>query len=203
MQAVERASPAVVNISTTRIERVNISPFFDDEFRKWFGDTPFRIPQRRELHGLGSGVIFDRKGYVLTNQHVIEGAQLTKVILSEGREYEAKIIGEDYLSDLAVLQIDAPNLPEIELGDAEELLIGEWAVAIGHPFAATIGNPKPTVTVGVISATNRSLRTDERLYRNLIQTDASINPGNSGGPLVNLYGQMIGINTAIYSTSGG
>ncbi len=203
VRAVERASPAVVNISTTRIERVSVRPpFFDDWWTPFF-DTPLRIPQRRELHGLGSGVIFDRKGYVLTNQHVIEGAQVTKVILSDGREFDAKIIGEDFLSDLAVLAIDASNLTEIELGNSDDLLIGEWAIAIGHPFAATIGNPKPTVTIGVVSATDRALKTDERLYRNLIQTDASINPGNSGGPLVNLYGQLIGINTAIYSTSGG
>ena len=203
VNAVEYASPAVVNISTTRTttQMVNMSPFFDD----WapFFDFPFQVPQRRTLHGLGSGVILDRKGYVITNQHVIEGADSTTVLLSDGREASAEIVGEDFLTDLAVLKIDIPELKAIELGNAEDLMIGEWAIAIGHPFATMVEDASPTVTVGVVSATGRSLKTEDRLYRDLIQTDASINPGNSGGGLVNLYGQLIGVNTAIYSTSGG
>ena len=204
VNAVEYASPAVVNISTTRTttQMVNISPFFDDSWAPFF-DFPFQVPQRRTLHGLGSGVIFDRKGYVITNQHVIEGADSTTVLLSDGREASAEVVGEDFPTDLAVLKIDVAELKAIELGDAEDLLIGEWAIAIGHPFATMVEDASPTVTVGVVSATGRSLKTQDRLYRNLIQTDASINPGNSGGGLVNLYGQLIGINTAIYSTSGG
>jgi len=201
VQAVERASPAVVNISTTRIEQVSVSPF--DDFWSPFFDFGFQIPRRRELHGLGSGVIIDPRGYVLTNHHVVENADTTKVILWDGREFEAKIIGKDFLSDIAVLKIDASDLTDIQFGDSDELMIGEWAIAIGHPFASAVGNPKPTVTIGVISATDRTLKTKVRLYQNFIQTDASINPGNSGGPLVNLYGKLIGINTAIYSTSGG
>ena len=204
VNAVECASPAVVNISTTRTttQMVNISPFFDDSWAPFF-DFPFQVPQRRTLHGLGSGVIFDRQGYVITNQHVIERADSTTVLLSDGREARAEVVGEDFLTDLAVLKIDVPELKAIELGNAEDLLIGEWAIAIGHPFATMVEDASPTVTVGVVSATGRSLKTENRLYRNLIQTDASINPGNSGGGLVNLYGQLIGINTAIYSTSGG
>ena len=202
VNAVEYASPAVVNISTTRTTTVNVSPFFDDFWAPFF-DFPFQVPQRRTLHGLGSGVIFDRKGYVITNQHVIEGADSITVLLSDGREASAEVAGEDFLTDLAVLKIDMPELKAIELGNAENLLIGEWAIAIGHPFATMVEDASPTVTVGVVSATGRSLKTEDRLYRNLIQTDASINPGNSGGGLVNLYGQLIGINTAIYSTSGG
>ena len=204
VNAVEYASPAVVNISTTRTttQMVNISPFFDDSWAPFF-DFPFQVPQRRTLHGLGSGVIFDRQGYVITNQHVIERADSTTVLLSDGREARAEVVGEDFLTDLAVLKIDVPELKAIELGNAEDLLIGEWAIAIGHPFATMVEDASPTVTVGVVSATGRSLKTEDRLYRNLIQTDASINPGNSGGGLVNLYGQLIGINTAIYSTSGG
>ena len=204
VSAVEYASPAVVNISTTRTttQMVNVSPFFDDPWAPFF-DFPFRVPQRRTLHGLGSGVIFDRKGYVITNQHVIEGADSTTVLLSDGREASAEVVGEDFLTDLAVLKIDIPELKAIELGNAQDLLIGEWAIAIGHPFATMVEDASPTVTVGVVSATGRSLKTEDRLYRDLIQTDASINPGNSGGGLVNLYGQLIGINTAIYSTSGG
>ena len=202
VNAVEYASPAVVNISTTRTTTVNVSPFFDDFWAPFF-DFPFQVPQRRTLHGLGSGVIFDREGYVITNQHVIRGADSTTVLLSDGREASAEVVGEDFLTDLAVLKIDIPELKAIELGNAEDLLIGEWAIAIGHPFATMVEDASPTVTVGVVSATGRSLKTEDRLYRNLIQTDASINPGNSGGGLVNLYGQLIGINTAIYSTSGG
>ena len=202
VNAVEYASPAVVNISTTRTTTVNVSPFFDDSWVPFF-DFPFQVPQRRTLHGLGSGVIFDRQGYVITNQHVIEGADSTTVLLSDGREVSAEVVGEDFLTDLAVLKIDMPQLKAIELGDAEDLMIGEWAIAIGHPFATMVEDASPTVTVGVVSATGRSLKTENRLYRDLIQTDASINPGNSGGALVNLYGQLIGINTAIYSTSGG
>ena len=204
VNAVEYASPAVVNISTTRTttQMVNMSPFFGDRWAPFF-DFPFQVPQRRTLHGLGSGVIFDRKGYVITNQHVIEGADLITVLLSDGREASAEVVGEDFLTDLAVLKIDTLELKAIELGNAEDLLIGEWAIAIGHPFATMVEDTSPTVTVGVVSATGRSLKTENRLYRNLIQTDASINPGNSGGGLVNLYGQLIGINTAIYSTSGG
>ena len=202
VNAVEYASPAVVNISTTRTTTVNVSPFFDDFWAPFF-DFPFQVPQRRTLHGLGSGVIFDRKGYVITNQHVIKGADSTTVLLSDGRETSAEVVGADFLTDLAVLKIDMPELKAIELGDAENLMIGEWAIAIGHPFATMVEDASPTVTVGVVSATGRSLKTEDRLYRDLIQTDASINPGNSGGALVNLYGQLIGINTAIYSTSGG
>ena len=204
VSAVEYASPAVVNISTTRMttQMVSMSPFPDDLWGPFF-DFPFQVPQRRTLHGLGSGVIFDRKGYVITNQHVIEGADSTTVLLSDGREASAEVIGEDFLTDLAVLKIDMSELKVIELGNAEDLMIGEWAIAIGHPFATMVEDASPTVTVGVVSATERSLKTENRLYRNLIQTDASINPGNSGGALVNLYGQLIGVNTAIYSTSGG
>ena len=204
VSAIEYASPAVVNISTTRTttQMVNMSPFFDDPWAPFF-DFPFQVPQRRTLHGLGSGVILDPKGYVITNQHVIEGADSTTVLLSDGREASAEIVGEDFLTDLAVLKIEMPELKAIELGSAEDLMIGEWAIAIGHPFATMVEDTSPTVTVGVVSATGRSLKTENRLYRDLIQTDASINPGNSGGGLVNLYGQLIGINTAIYSTSGG
>jgi Do/DeqQ family serine protease len=204
VNAIEYASPAVVNISTTRTttQMVNMSPFFDDLWAPFF-DFPFQVPQRRTLHGLGSGVIFDRKGYVITNQHVVGRADSTTVVLSDGREASAEIVGEDFLTDLAVLKIDIPELKAIQLGSGEDLMIGEWAIAIGHPFATMVEDASPTVTVGVVSATGRSLKTEDRLYRNLIQTDASINPGNSGGALVNLYGQLIGINTAIYSTSGG
>ncbi len=203
VRAVEKASPAVVNISTTTTRQVRARSVFDYPWAPFF-DYPFEIPQRRQqLHGLGSGVIIDKDGHVLTNQHVIAGADETRVILSDGREFEATVVGEDYLSDLALLEIEAPNLVQIEFGDSDDLLVGEWAIAIGHPFAVTGGDPQPTVTIGVVSATNRAIKIDDRLYQRLIQTDASINPGNSGGALVDMYGKLIGINAAIHSTSRG
>ena len=203
VKAVEYASPAVVNISTTRIQEYTVNPFFQDLWSPFF-DMPFQIPQKRELHGLGSGIVISGDGYILTNQHVIEGADFVEVILFDGKEFEALVVGLDQSSDLAVLKIEpSSQLLEIQFGDSSDLMIGEWAVAIGHPFASAVGNPKPTVTIGVVSATNRTLKAENRLYRHLIQTDASINPGNSGGALVNLHGQLIGVNTAIYSTSGG
>ena len=202
VRAVEKASPAVVNISTIKTQQLRTRSLFGDPWTPLF-DFPFEIPQWRELHGLGSGVIIDQNGYVLTNQHVIAGADETRVILSDGREFEATVVGEDYLSDLALLEIDAPNLTQIEFGDSDNLLVGEWAIAIGHPFAVTGGDPRPTVTIGVVSATNRAIKIDDRLYQRLIQTDASINPGNSGGALVDMYGKLIGINAAIHSTSRG
>ena len=197
VKAVEYASPAVVNISTTRIQEYTVNPFFQDLWAPFF-DMPFQIPQKRELHGLGSGIVISGDGYILTNQHVIEGADFVEVILFDGKEFEALVVGLDQSSDLAVLKIEpSSQLLEIQFGDSSDLMIGEWAVAIGHPFASAIGNPKPTVTIGVVSATNRTLKTKNRLYRHLIQTDASINPGNSGGALVNLYGQLIGVNTNV------
>ena len=207
VNAVELASPAVVNISTTRIEHVYVNPFFEDFWRSPFFEAP-RVPQQRERKGLGSGVILSTEGHILTNYHVIENADLIQVILSDGRQYEAKLIGEDIFSDLALLKIKESKQPiedlvSIQIGNSDDSLVGEWVIAIGHPFATSVGNPKPTVTIGVISAKDRSLETEKQSHRNLIQTDASINPGNSGGALVNAEGELIGINTAIYSTSGG
>ncbi|MDE0042130.1 MAG: trypsin-like peptidase domain-containing protein, partial [Candidatus Poribacteria bacterium] len=130
VRAVEKASPAVVNISTITTRQVRRRSFFDDPWTPFF-DFPFEIPRQRQLHGLGSGVIIDKNGYVITNQHVIAGADETRVILSDGREFEATVIGEDYLSDLALLEIEAPNLAQIEFGDSDKLFVGEWAIAIG------------------------------------------------------------------------
>ena len=203
VRAAEKASPAVVNISTITTREVRMRSALDDFLWAPLFDFSFEIPRRRQLNGLGSGVIIDKNGYVLTNQHVIAGADETRVILSDGREFEATVIGEDYLSDLALLEIEAPNLAAIEFGDSDNLLVGEWAIAIGHPFAVAGGDPKPTVTIGVVSATSRAIKIDDRLYHWLIQTDASINPGNSGGALVDMYGKLIGINAAIHSTSRG
>ena len=199
--AVEQASPAVVNISTIR----NVSQItFIDEwyFREFFGYVP-SIP-KRSLREAGSGVIIDKQGYILTNHHVIESAEKIKVTVADGREFDAQIIGYDYLSDLALLKVRTEqDLPEIKWADSDKLLIGEWALAIGNPFGLSIGTAQPTVTVGIVSATQRSLTVENRFHEALIQTDASVNPGNSGGALVNVHGELIGINTMIRSTSGG
>ena len=206
VNAVERASPAVVNISAIRVVEQQTS------LNEWFfWEEMMRYPRQRTLREVGSGVVIDERT-ILTNHHVIEDADSIRVAVSDGREFEASVLGYDYLSDLALLEINAEPigkstrstpLQPIEWGDSAHLLIGEWAVAIGNPFRLARGDAQPTVTIGIISATQRTLTIDERFHENLIQTDASINPGNSGGALVNMHGQLIGINTAIRSTSGG
>lgn len=214
----EHTGKAVVSIKVetkTRIARYYISPFGgndffgrgpeDDLFRDFFHEFFGQIPQQEYKRiGLGSGVIINRQGYILTNAHVVEDAGKIRVRLYNGKEYDAVLKGVDHRNDLAVVKINAHNLPVAKLGDSSRLKIGEWVVAIGNPFGFTIGGTKPTVTAGVISALHRSLpvRGDKNLS-NLIQTDAAINPGNSGGPLVNLRGDIIGINVAILTTSGG
>lgn len=184
------------------------SPFGEDEFfRKFFDDFFGEIPDREYKQiGLGSGVIIDSEGYILTNEHVIDEADKITVTLSDGREFKGEVKGKDARSDLAIIKINAHNLPVASLGDSGSLKIGQWVVAIGNPFGFVMQNPEPTVTAGVISALHRSLgRTlsRDKDYNDLIQTDAAINPGNSGGPLVNLKGEIVGINVAIFSTSGG
>ena len=201
VNAVERASPAVVNISAIR--SVSNRSFFDEYLFREFG---FDIPPapKRKLREVGSGVIISKEGYILTNHHVIEQAEEIRVAIADGREFGAHIIGYDFLSDLALLKVDTKeDLPLIQWSDSDKLFIGEWALAIGNPFGLSIGNAQPTVTIGIISATERSLTVEPRYYEALIQTDASVNPGNSGGALVNVNGELIGINTVIRSTSGG
>jgi serine protease Do len=212
----ETAGKAVVSISTEHITRMRGSrvypfdgtPFAEDEFfRQFFQDFFGEIPEREfKQMGLGSGVIIDSEGYILTNEHVVGNADKISVTLSDGRAFKGQVKGLDPRSDLAVIKINARNLPFIRLGDSDALKIGQWVVAIGNPFAFVMENPEPTVTAGVISALHRSLGkalAQGRDYSDLIQTDAAINPGNSGGPLVNLKGEIVGINVAIFSTSGG
>ena len=196
--AVANASPAVVNISAVRSVETRTS------FDEWFwGEITY--PRRRALREVGSGVIVDRNGHILTNHHVIRDADKITVTISDGREFEAQVVGYDLFSDLALLEVDTDglSLPEIQWGDSDSLLIGEWVVAIGNPFGLSIGDAQPTVTVGIVSATRRTLTVEDLYHEDLIQTDASINPGNSGGALVNIHGELIGINTVIRSTSGG
>lgn len=197
--AVEKISPAVVNISIVVKEKA--SPFFpfgrEDFFKDFF---PEFFTREYEHTSLGSGVIMDGKnGYIVTNHHVVAGATEIKVITSEQKEYMGKNLGSDPRSDLAVIKIEAgEKLPEAKLGDSDDLMIGETVIAIGNPFGLT-----HTVTTGVVSALDRSVRAEDRVYRHFIQTDASINPGNSGGPLLNIDGDVIGINTAIYQKAQG
>ncbi len=198
VQAAERVSPAVVSVNVLRQQRARPRSLWDDFF--------LSPSASRMSTGYGSGIIFHSGGYILTNDHVIRGAQQIRVTLPDGRDYEAQLVGSDGLTDVAVLKIDADDLPLAPLGSSQGLLIGEWAVAIGNPFAYLLSNPEPTVTAGVVSAVGRHIipsNQDQGFYLGMIQTDASINPGNSGGPLVNALGEVIGVNTSIFSRSGG
>ena len=196
VRAARRVAPAVVTISVRRRERVRRRSFFDDFF------LPFR-----ETQGHGSGFIIDEGGTVLTNHHVVEGATEILVTLPDARDFDARLVGSDPASDIAVLALDgAADLPAAPLGTAADLMIGEWTVAIGNPFGGLLSNAEPSVTAGVVSALGRHIvpgGDDEGFHLGMIQTDASINPGNSGGPLVNALGQVIGINASILSRSGG
>jgi len=196
----EKASLAVVSIfSTQEVERqenpFSGNPLFEDFFRDFF--EPF--PQRRTERSLGSGVVIRPDGYILTNEHVVLQSGKVQIQLADDRKLNARLVGADSDSDLAVLKVDeAKALPHLPLGTSDDLMIGETVIAIGNPFGLS-----HTVTTGVVSAVNRSLNTGERTYYDFIQTDASINPGNSGGPLLNIKGDLIGINTAIYGKAQG
>ena len=199
VEAVERASPAVVNISTEQTVVQRPMPFGDPFFEQFFHDFFDARPRRSTRTSLGSGVIVRADGTILTNEHVILRGGRIHVTLADGREFDAKLVGRDPDSDLAVLRIDTgKSLPYIALGSADDLMIGETVIAIGNPFGLS-----HTVTTGVVSAVKRSLRTGGRTYTDFVQTDASINPGNSGGPLLNITGALIGINTAIYGSGQG
>ncbi|MBW2060768.1 MAG: trypsin-like peptidase domain-containing protein [Deltaproteobacteria bacterium] len=205
VKAVRLAGPAVVNINTTQIVDQRTNPFWrfegDDFFNRFFRDF-FETPglRQRARTSLGSGVIIDgKRGYILTNEHVVARASEIKVTLGDEQEFTAELVGSDPDSDLAVLQIKSnKELPYLKMGDSSDLMIGEQVIAIGNPFGLT-----HTVTTGVISALNRHIRTNDRVYRDFIQTDASINPGNSGGPLLNINGELVGINTAIHVQAHG
>lgn len=194
--------PSVVNISSTKTVKISgiQSPFLDDPFfRQFFGDQFGHSgrPREHKQASLGSGVIVDKDGYILTNNHVIKDADEIKVKLSDKREFKGKVIGTDPKTDLAVIKIDSNHLPVIKLGDSEKLKVGETVIAIGSPYGLN-----QTVTSGIVSATGRA-NVGIADYEDFIQTDAAINPGNSGGALVNVRGELVGINTAIFSTSGG
>ena len=194
--------PSVVNISSLKTVNMTekVTPFFHDPFfRRFFGDEfrNFEMPRRHKQSGLGSGVIVDRRGYILTNNHVIRNADEITVTLSDKREFKGEVIGTDQKTDLAVIKIDSDNVPVVQMGDSDKLKPGETVLAIGNPFGLS-----QTITTGVVSATGRA-NVGIADYEDFIQTDAAINPGNSGGALVNIRGELVGINTAIFSTSGG
>jgi Do/DeqQ family serine protease len=199
--AAESAIPSVPNISSTQVVRTSNSPFANDPLWRdffGFGDGPFGYRNRLQ-QSLGSGVIVSADGYVLTNNHVVGDAGAEVIVtLADKREMRAKIIGLDEPTDLAVLKIDARNLPVLAWGDSSKLRVAEWVLAIGNPF----GILNQTVTLGIVSATSRSVN-ELSMYQDFIQTDAAINQGNSGGALINGRGQLVGINTAIFSQGGG
>ncbi|KUK13318.1 MAG: DegQ family serine endoprotease [Synergistetes bacterium] len=195
VEIVKKAGPAVVNIDTVTMVRRSLIPFpfFDDPlWKRFFGEEYERFTRIIPMRGKGSGFIISDDGYILTNNHVIQGADEIVVTLADNRKFNAKVVGADPTVDLAVIKIDAKGLPSLPLGDSDKVEVGEWVVAIGNPFGLS-----HTVTVGVISAKGRTIAAGDRSFENFLQTDAAINPGNSGGPLLNLKGEVIGINTAI------
>jgi Do/DeqQ family serine protease len=194
-----RATPAVVNISALQVYRTERSPFLSDPFfREFFGrDLPFRIPQEERKMSLGSGVIVGAGGIIVTNNHVIEHASRIAITTAGRRRLPATLVGTDPVTDIAVVRVDAAGLPTLPWGDSAKAEVGEYVIAVGNPFQLN-----QTVTMGIISATGRS-NIGIVDYEDFIQTDAAINPGNSGGALVNARGELIGINTAIFSETAG
>ena len=204
----QEVKPAVVNISAKSMVEDKFHNFLDDDlWRRFFGLPPNQPnePRMRRSESLGSGFFISSDGYILTNNHVVRDADDIAVKLSDTQEFRAKVVGTDAETDVALLKIDTnEKMPYLELGDSDSIMVGDWAIAVGNPFPQ-LGLDR-TVTVGVISALGRSglvFGPDNPIYQNYIQTDASINPGNSGGPLVDINGQVVGINSAIVSPSGG
>ena len=194
--AVAKVAPSVVTVQT---EVVNQAP--QDPFEMFFGRA-----QPRTQSGLGTGFVVRSSGVIVTNAHVVAGANKVSVMMRDGTVYPAKVLGADETNDIAVVKIEANNLPELKLGNSNNLVIGEWAIAIGNPYGFYLGNSEPSVSVGVISATQRNLvapAEGQASYFDMIQTDAAINPGNSGGPLVDADGEVVGVNSNIFSPSGG
>jgi serine protease Do len=209
VRAAEHAGPAVVSITVIQTRVYTASPrspfrdpFFDQFFRDFFGERR----HVEKVPSLGSGVIVTSDGLIVTNEHVVRDGTEIKVTLTDGRQFDADLVASEQEYDLALLRIEGADLPHAELGDSDSIIIGEWAIAIGNPFGYLLEDTHPTVTVGVISALRRNVKTSEEVtgvYRDMIQTDAAINPGNSGGPLINSLGQVIGVNTFIITQSGG
>lgn len=199
VDAAEKIGPSVVSVGASR------SQYFVSPYARFFRDFTI-FEQEKEVPYLGSGVIIDPDGLVVTNYHVVEDTKDVFVTLVDGRRLPGKVLDADVALDIALIKVDGKNLPAAKLGNSDDLLVGEWTLAMGNPFGTLIDNPTPTVTAGVISALNRNFRPSQdipRVYLDMIQTDAAINPGNSGGALANAAGEIIGINTFIVSRSGG
>lgn len=197
---VEKAGPAVVNVESQIKVSSGVDPFMNDPFfRDFFGNNIPSQPQSRYETGIGTGFLISSDGYIITNQHVIDGAdKITVQVPSKKSKLTAKVVGQDYELDLAVLKIDGTGYPTLSLGNSDKMRVGDGVVAIGEPYGLD-----HTVTTGVVSAKGRPVTIENRNYKNLIQTDAAINPGNSGGPLLNMSGQVIGINTAVNAQAQG
>jgi serine protease Do len=203
--ASERVAPAVVAVNVLRTEQIRTrDPFWDDFFP--FGGFGGTGTTEQLVPSLGSGFVVNPDGLILTNDHVVRGAERILVTFPDGRDAEAALVGTDEATDVAVLSVDETGLPAVPIGTTADLRIGEWVIALGNPFGNMLSNPEPTVTVGVVSAVGRHIvpTTEDRgFYLGMIQTDAAINPGNSGGPLVNAAGEVVGMNASIFSRSGG
>ncbi len=199
-QVVSSSSSAVVGITVTQIQRVRQQEYVDP-FWSWFFKAPGSRVIEEPVENLGSGFVLSPDGYVVTNEHVVHDADEILVTMSDGRSFPAKFVGADYDFDLALVKIEGDNLPFLQICPTDEVIVGEWAIAIGNPFGLFKINDQPSVSVGVISALDRDWQRqrDGRFYRNMIQTDAAINPGNSGGPLLNVMGHVIGVNTFIFA----
>ncbi|MFM7544504.1 MAG: S1C family serine protease [Ignavibacteria bacterium] len=199
-ETVRIASPAIVGITVTEVRQVGYSPFggfFGDPFFDQF----FTRRRNMEVRGAGSGFIISSDGYIVTNDHVAGNAKKIVITMTNGKRYDARIIGSDPVSDVALLKIEGEDFPFLQFGNSEQTIIGEWAIAFGNPFGLFDNNAKPTVTVGVISNSGVSFTQENRVYKDMLQTDAAISSGNSGGPLLNARGEVIGVNTVIFSTA--
>jgi serine protease Do len=208
VEAAQRVGPSVVTLSVvqTRVVQTSPMPLGNEFFEPFFRDMIPQYRYREQIPTMGSGFIISKDGYVVTNEHVVHAAEKITVILSDGRSFSGRLVGAHPQYDLAIVKIDGKNLPTAPLGTSGDLLVGEWAIAIGNPFGFLLNDTQPTVTAGVISATRRDIKSQSQstgIYKNMIQTDAAINPGNSGGPLVNARGEVIGVNTFIFTKSGG
>mgnify|MGYP002525440798 FL=1 len=197
--AIEIASHAVASINVTQVRRYSVNPFQRDPWFEYFFPPQIR---QREVKGSGSGVVISPDGYVLTNNHVVENATTIIVKLPGGDEFSAEVVGVDMITDLALLKLDGSDFPFVNMGNSDDLIIGEWAIALGNPFGLFDVNQQPTATVGIISGKDLDFGLQSgKVFQDMIQTDAAINPGNSGGPLVNANGELIGINTFIFTGS--
>jgi serine protease Do len=206
VRASERVGPSVVSIHVLRTQQVRVRDPFEDFFGGWGGLWGGGRTESARVPGLGSGFVLDPSGLILTNDHVVRGAERILITFPDGRDAEAELVGSDEATDVALLRIDLDDVPPAPLGESRDLRIGEWVIAFGNPFGNLISNPEPTVTVGVVSALGRHIlpgREERGFSLGMIQTDAAINPGNSGGPLVNALGEVVGMNASIFSRGGG